>query len=414
MKLKHLHYGWVIVISGASIHVINSFVAFTFGVFFKPLTTEFNWERASLSGAYSVYMVLFGLMGIFAGRLSDKYGPRIPVTIGGTLTGAGFLLMSQINSLWQVYLIWGLIMGIGSSGHVVPIISTIPRWFARKRGTAIGIAFAGFGVGAIISPPLAQWLISAFDWRQAIATLGLITLAVIIPLAQFLKHSPQRTGLKPHGENGTTENKETPTSTVEELSFAQATKTRRFWTFGLIIFCWLFCVQVIIVHIVPNAIDAGIPEVAAASILSVIGGVSIIGRLFIGLISSRLGSRLTLTACVAVIALNLILLLFARDIWVFLAFAVIFGLAYGGVVSLQPVVTAELFGLNTLGMIFAGTMLFGTAGGAVGPFLAGSIFDATGSYTLPFSICIILGVTAVILSLILLRYRAKTYTAVPV
>ena len=152
---------------------------------------------------------------------------------------------------------------------------------------------------------------------------------------------------------------------------------------------------------------------AAASILSVIGGISIIGRLFIGLISSRLGNRLTLSACVAVIALNLIWLLFAREIWMFLAFAVIFGLAYGSIVSLQPVVTAELFGLNALGMIFAGILLFGTAGGAMGPVLAGSIFDATGSYTLAFSICIILGMTAFILSLILLRYRTKIYTVVP-
>lgn len=205
MKLKHLHYGWVMVIIAACTLASYALMPYTFGVFLRPLTVEFSWERGALSGAYSMYMLAAGILGIFTGRLSDKYGPRILVTISGLLAGIGLLLMSQINSLWQVYLIWGLFMGIGGSCVVVPVLSTIPRWFTKKRGIAMGITAAGFGLGAVISPLLAQWLISTYDWRQAFIILGLVTFIIIIPLAQFMKHSPQRIGLKPYGENETIE-----------------------------------------------------------------------------------------------------------------------------------------------------------------------------------------------------------------
>ncbi len=407
MKLKHLHYGWVMVLIAACVLATYALVVYTFGVFLKPLTMEFNWERGALSGAFSIGLLLAGILAIFTGRLSDKYGPRILVTISGLLVGIGFLLMSQIDSLWQVYLIWGLFMGIGGSCCIIPVISTIPRWFAKKMGIAVGITMTGFGLGAVISPPLAQWLISAYDWRQAFIILGLITLIIVIPLAQFMKHSPQRIGLKSYGENGTIEDKQSLASATEGLSFTQAIRTGRFWTLGLIQFCFFFCLQVIIIHIVPYANDIGILEVVAVSILSIIAGISVIGRFSIGFIADRVGGRLALSACLTLATLALIWLLFTKEIWMFYVFAVIFGLAYGGIVSLTTVVPAELFSRSFLGIILGSLMLFATVGGALGPPLAGSIFDVTGSYSLAFLICVIIGTLAIILSLILLRYKGK-------
>ena len=403
MKLEHPHYGWVMVVMAACIMATHALVFYAFGVFLKPLTVEFNWERGALSGAFSIALLLVGPFSILSGRLSDKYGPRILVTISGLSLGVGFLLMSQINSLWQVYLIWGLFMGVGISCSFVPIISTIPRWFTKKRGIAIGIAVAGFGLGGVIVPPLAQWLISAFGWRQAYLILGLITFIIVIPLAQFMKHSPQRVGLKPYGEDETI--KDEHSLVTGGLSITQAIKTSRFWVWGLILFCFFFCIQVTIVHIVPHAVDIGVSPIIAASITSIIAGCSVIGKLSTGFLSDKVGSRLLLIACISLATLALLWLLFAKEIWMLYIFAVIFGIGYGGIVLLQTVISAELFGLGSLGMVLATLMFCGTIGGALGAPLAGSIFDITGSYGLAFLICVIICALAIILSLILLKAK---------
>jgi len=403
MRLKRFHYGWSMVIMAACIMATHALVFYAFGVFLKPLTVEFNWERGALSGAFSIALLLIGPFSILSGRLSDKYGPRILVTISGLSLGVGFLLMSQINSLWQVYLIWGLFMGVGMSCSFVPIISTIPRWFTKKRGIAIGIAVAGFGLGGIIVPPLAQWLISAFGWRQAYFILGLITFIVVIPLAQFMKHSPQRVGLKPYGEDEPT--KDEHSLVTGGLSITQAIKTSRFWVWGLILFCFFFCIQVTIVHIVPHAIDIGVSPIIAASITSIIAGCSVIGKLSTGFLSDKVGGRLLLIACISLATVALLWLLFAKELWMLYIFAVIFGIGYGGIVLLQTVISAELFGLGSLGMILATLMFCGTIGGALGAPLAGSIFDITESYSLAFLICVIMCALAIILSLILLKAK---------
>jgi len=297
-------------------------------------------------------------------------------------------------------------MGVGGSCCFIPIISSIPRWFTKKTGIAIGITVTGFGLGGLVSPPLAQWLISAYGWQQAFFIMGLITFIVVIPLAQFMKHSPQRVGLKPYGESEDIEDKQSLASVVEGLSLTQLIKTSRFWILGSILFCSFLCVQVIIVHITPHAIDIGISAIVAASITSIIAGGSVIGRLSMGFIADRVGGRLVLIACLTSAALALIWLLFAKEVWMLYVFAVIFGVAYGGIVPLQTIVPVELFGLGSLGIILATLMLCGTIGGALGPPLAGSIFDITGDYGLAFLICVIICVLASILSLILLKAKS--------
>jgi len=403
MKLKHLYYGWVIVILAACIMGAHAFSIYTFGVFLVPLTAEFGWERGALSGAYSMSWLLSGFLGIFMGRLSDKYGPRILATLYGLLVGIGLLLLSQINSLWQAYLVWALI-GIGGSCAMVPLSSTIPRWFVKKRGIAVGLFAAGFGSAAIISPPLAQWLISTYDWRQSYLILGAVFLIIVIPLAQFIKHSPQRVGLKPYGEDETVKD-EQPLA-MEGLSLRQAIKAGRFWIWASILLCFFSCLQVMLVHIIPHAIDIGIPAMVAASITSIIAGGSLIGRLSLGFISDKVGGRLVLIACLTLGALALVWLLFAKEIWMLYIFAVIYGFAYGGMILLITIIPAELFGLSSLGVILGGLTLFTTIGGALGAPLAGSIFDITGSYNLAFLICAVICALAVILSLILLKARA--------
>jgi MFS family permease len=406
--LKHIHYSWVMTAISASVLATHTLTTYTFGIFLTPLTTEFDWERGALSGAFAISNLLAGVLSIPAGRLTDKYGPRLLITVYGVLTAIAFLLMTQINSLWQVYLIWALLLSVASGCVLIPVFSTIPRWFTQRRGMAMGITVTGLGLGGIISPLLAQWLISAYGWRQSYFIIGLIILVMVTPLAQFMKHSPQRAGLKPYGETRGVEDKQSLASATDELSLTQAIKTSRFWVLGLIQFSFFFCMQSIFVHIVPHARDIGIPEVIAASMISIIAGVSIIGRNFVGFISDRIGGMSAQGACLFLMTLALIWLLFARDAWMFSLFAVFFGIAYGGMVALLTIVAAELFRLQSLGIILGSLLLLGTLGQAVGAPLTGSIFDITESYRLAFLICIVISAAAVILSLVLLRYKGKT------
>jgi MFS family permease len=282
-------------------------------------------------------------------------------------------------------------------------MSTIPRWFAERRGIAVGLTVTGFGLGGIVAPILTQWLISNYGWRQAYIALGLLIAIIIVPLAQFMKHSPQKMGLKPYGESRIVEDGSAMTSATTGPSVRQVLKAGRFWLFGLVQLCFLFSIQVIMAHIAPHAVDTGISATVAASIISIFAATSLIGRNLVGFISDKIGAGLALSAFLIILTASLIWLFFSQDTWMFYLFAVLYGIAYGGVVPLQTLVTGELFGLKSLGIILAILMLFSTMGGALGAPLAGYIFDTTGSYQMAFIICIVLCTLAIILSLVLLR-----------
>ncbi|MFC1897207.1 MFS transporter [Chloroflexota bacterium] len=402
--LQQIHYGWVMVILAMCVTIVYAMAYYIFGIFLIPVTMEFGWERGALSVALSMAMLVGGAFGIPAGRLSDKYGPRPLVTVSGLLTGIALLLMSQVSLLWHVYLIWGLIMGMAFSCCVIPISTTIPRWFTSKRGIAIGLTAVGGGLGGVIWPPVAQWLISSFGWRYAYVALGLMALVIVVPVAQFMRHSPQRVGLKPYGENKTID-KESPTPVVEEFSFTRAMKASHFWIFSLISFCFQFSIRLIMIHIAPHAVDIGILAMVAASIPSIIAVFNLTGKLTLGFMADRIGSRLALITCLCIFILAMIWLLCTKELWMFYVFAVIFGIAYGGEILVFTLVPAELFGLRYLGTIAATIRFLGTIGGASGPPFAGKIFDVTGSYNLAFLISLILSAVALILSLILLRSK---------
>lgn len=376
MRLRNLHYGWVMVFLSVPVLATISLGFFGFGVFLKPLVAEFSWERGAISGAMSVAVLIQGGFSLVAGRLSDRYGPRILITAGGLALGVGFLLMSQVSLLWQMYLVWGFFVGIGASFGVVPINAMIPRWFSQKRrGIAIAISLTGFSLGAMISPLFVQWLISTYDWRLAFRITAFIPFIITIPFAQFLKQDPRQMGLRPYGESELIEERQSIISVANELSIGQAIKTRRFWLFSLLWASFFFCVQTIAVHLVPHAIDTGIPQITAASILSIAAATSAVGRLAMGILADRVGSRLALSSSLILVTLAFIWLLFSREVWMFYVFAGAFGLAWGGVAPLLTLVLAELFGVRFLGSIFGASMLIATLGGAIGAPFAGSYID---------------------------------------
>jgi MFS family permease len=407
-KTQRLFYGWVVVATAFCVALVAYGVQYSFGIFIEPLKADFGWSGALVGGAVSLFMFSRGALAILTGRFTDRYGPRIIVAIGGFFLGLGLILTSQISAAWQLYLFYGLMAGFGLSVAYAPLVATVSRWFVSKRGLAIGIVVAGIGAGTAVMSPLARYLVATYGWSWTFIILGLLAWVIVIPGAFWLRRSPEEKGLLPLGkaeaiagdeENLNTAKKETSlTSESAGFSLKDAAHTRAFWLLLAIIIFWSTCIQMAMLYIYPHATkQLVIPEVVAASFLSVIGISSIIGRLVMGAVSDRLGGKRTLVICLALQALAMFWLLRATDIWMFYLFAAVFGFAYGGCVPLLPVIAGEIFELKSIGAIVGVHMLGVAIGGAIGPLLGGYVFDVTHSYYFAFMISGICTILALIL-----------------
>ncbi|MDH5696223.1 MAG: MFS transporter [Dehalococcoidia bacterium] len=390
-------YGWIVVIAAGCVILTMYGTLLTFGIFFEPVLTEFGWTRAMTAGAFSVGVIIRGSLNFVTGRLTDKYGPRIVVTTCGLLLGAGYLLMSQISSIWQLYLFYGILVGLGMGGAWIPQLSTVARWFEKRRGLATGIAASGEGIGILILAPVATWLISAYGWRSSYIAVGTIALVLIVAAAQFLRRDPHQMGLLPYGEEA---KKQSSNLQATGFSLRQAIHTRELWLLCSVYFCFLFCLNTILAHIVIHATGLGISATSAAYILAIIGGTSIIGRLGLGVLADRAGGKSAIIIGLIILTIALLWLQLASVVWMLYLFAAIFGLAFGGLLVSFPLITAERFGLTSHGTILGIITLNAIIGGSIGPVLVGRIFDTTGSYQLGFLICAAAGAIGFILALL--------------
>jgi MFS family permease len=410
MKREDEHgifYGYFVVGAAFLIMVVMWAVFYAFGVFFKPILSEFGWSRAITSGAFSLCSITMGLLGIAMGGLNDRFGPRIVMSVCGLLLGIGYLLMSQLEALWQLYLSFGLILGAGMGGGFVPLMTTVARWFVLRRGMMTGVVAAGIGIGALIGPPAANGLISTYGWRISYIILGSIVLAVIVLSAQLLRRDPSQLRQFAYGAN---QNGEKGMHTRNEgISLGEAIHTSPFWVLFAMIFCFGFCVFSIMVHIAAHATELGISRASAANILATIGGLSILGKVLLGRIADNIGSRKVFLIGFSLMAAALLWLVPAKMTWMLYAFACIFGFAYGGCVVAESPLVAVLFGLDSHGLIL-GVIAFGfTVGGALGPWLTGHIFDVTSSYETAFLGCAILSFLGLILTAALKPERVSRF-----
>jgi len=366
-------YRWVIVAVSFVITTIAYGIQYSFGVFFEPLQTTFGWTRAATSGAFSLYMFLHCAFAFIAGWATDKYGPRITVSLGGLVIASGLLLTSHVTTLWQLYLFYSVIVGLGLSTAYNPLVTTASRWFVDRRGLALGIVVAGVGTGTIIMSPLAAQLISLYGWSTCYVIIGLAGGVIIISAAQFLKKQPE-VGAINKASQGEVQ------KIGKEQTLQQALHSRTFWILFIIYIFTCIGALMVMVHVVRYAEDRGISPLVAATVLSVIGGFSIVGRLAMGTISDKIGAKRSLFICLLLQGMAILGFIRATGVGIFYVVAVIFGFGYGGWVPQFPKLTGESFGLSHMGEIFGILLLAPGIGGAIGPILAGYIFDITGEY----------------------------------
>jgi MFS family permease len=406
-----IFYGYNIVAACGLIQAVSLGGIFTFGVLFPELEREFGWSRAAISGASSFGFFLMGACAIAMGRAGDRFGPRLVLSCAGVLVGLSYILFYQITALWELYVFYAVFFGVGMAAHDVATLSTVARWFQRRRGLMTGFVKSGGGLGQVLVPICVAALIAGPGWRIACLTVGVAIIVLQVGAAQILKHNPGLLGLRPDGDaptdaetSGNTaqdpdsasgEAAKAPPAAWEEggNTFKEALRSPTIWKLCVAKFCDLFCLFTVIIHIVPLAADRGLAPTTGAALLSVIGGMSILGRMVLGGAFDRIGGRLSLVISFAGLVLSLVLLQFPGPTWTLFLFAMIYGPAHGGFFTLTAPSVAEFFGTRAHGTLFGLVVSCGTMGATLGPIVSGWLFDEMGNYGVAFGL--LLGVSLI-------------------
>jgi MFS family permease len=307
--------------------------------------------------------------------------------------------MSQVSAIWQLYVFYSVIVGIGFSSTDVVALTTTARWFSKRRGMMTGIVKVGTGTGQLIMPLITSLFITTYGWRISYILLGTLVFLLMISSGQLLQRDPGQRGLLPDGD---------PKTSVSDLnrpekgfSLVEAALTRQFWMVCVIYLLIGWCAMTILVHIVPHAMDLGISSIAAAGILSIIGAVSMVGRLVTGVAIDRIGTKKLMIMLFLILISSLLWVQGSNKLWMLYVFAVVYALGHGGFFTVISPVIAELFGISSHGVLFGIVSFGGTFGGAIGPLLAGHLFDILHSYQLVFFILVGIAVAGLILTLLL-------------
>ena len=367
-----LFYGWIIVGAGIVVTCVGFGAMASLTVFLQPMSEAMGWSRTGISTAALINWLCMGLGAFLWGALSDRFGTRVVVLVGGVLLGTGLVTASRATSLVQFQALFGVIVGLAAGSFYTPMTATTTRWFSRHRSLAVALVSAGLSVGSAIIVPLARWLISVDGWRFAMLVIGDVVWLVIIPTALLVREPPASPA-----DAGPPE---TADADGRELTVAQALRTPQFAALAITYFACCAAHSGPIFHMVTNAIDHGVTAMAAATVLSAASLASLSGKIICGLVADRVGAKRTLLAGLALQAAALSLYLFTRELAGFYAVALVFGFAYGGVMPLYAILVREYFGARIMGTIFGAAAFASTLGMALGPVAGGWLYDAFGSY----------------------------------
>ncbi len=385
LKQTNLHYAWVILAVTFACLFTASALRSIPGIIMLPLEHEFQWSRETVSGAVSVNLLLFGLSTPFFGRLMDLYGAKtitVLMIILMTLGAVGTLFMQES---WQLYLLWGIVMGAGSGGtSMVMGAAVINRWFHQKRGLALGILGAAFSSGQLIFTPLIMYLTIQAGWRTAILLMTVLLALVVLPLVAWLMvDQPANKELKPYGANG-----ETLTVLKADSNPMRYVMMRpQFWllaaSFGI---CGLTTSGLFQTHLISHGVEHGFPQMTMAVSLGLMGATDIIGTILSGWLCDRFGKRWPLALYYAFRGLSLLLLPYVDTTGQLMAFSVMYGLNWLSTVPATAALTADLFGKQNVGVVFGWISFSHQVGAAIASFGAGYLHQLVGNYTLAFLI----------------------------
>jgi MFS family permease len=366
---------------------------YSYSVFLVAFLREFGWSRSVVAGAFSLLVVVHGVSGPPLGWLVERFGARAVIAAGGAVLAGALFVGAHVSSVWQLYVAIGLLAALGvSAAGWVPSVVLIRGWFPGRVGTAIGLSSAGIGVGIFALVPFAQLLIDSLGWRWAIRILGIVVAVWILPATLLLVRdaaAPARVDTAP------SEVTHVAARGRPHWTPATALRSWRFWAAGVVFFAGSVATQMLLVHQVAYLVDHGVPALVGATVVGIVGIASVAGKAGWGTLSDRVGREPTYTLAFACVVLSVGVLAlagaFPHTPLPYL-YAVLIGVGYAVTAPLIPAIASDLFGGPQFPRIFGMLHLTNSMGGALGAWIAGVIFDATGSYAFALPIAASMGV----------------------
>jgi MFS family permease len=372
MQTQFRRYGLVLL---AFLHLaVTRGIRAAFGVFYVAFIEAFGWSRGATAGAVSLGWICEGLSYPFVGAMTDRLGGRATLALGGLILAIGLGLSATISSLWELYLWVGIVtsLGLGLVG-MVPHVAILSREFPQSRGTVLGFAYTGMGVGTMFLVPLTQIIAGSWGWPWAYAGLALLSvLLVTIPSRLVLPRGPRPTPAVNRGTEGPT-----------DWTASQALRSPVFWLLFVSRTLASGANALVGTHQIAHAVDVGYTKLFAAAIFGLMAIFSIFGKVFFGYLSDHMRRETVFTWVQAVSSLGIVALMVAGDTslpWLLYAYALLFGLGSGSRALILSAISGDLFGGASFGAIYGYFNLSTAVGGALGPWLGGVLYDITGSY----------------------------------
>ena len=360
---------------------------YAYSVILVALLAEFGWSRSVLAGAFSVFTLVHGGVNPLVGALCARFRPMRVMGVGGAAMGVALFVDSFIQTPLHLYLGFGVLTAIAvSAGGWIPALVHVQREYQDRLGLSIGIVSAGVGVGMVLVVPLAQALIDAFGWRTAFRGLGLLAVIWIVPSSIWLMSQPQIRG---QGRNSFAPAARQNSDPDPNPTLRDASRTQPFWLLVAAFFFGNACSQTLHVHQVAYLVDHGLSAIMAASVVSVVGLASIVAKTGGGWLSDRVERELVYIAGIAIMvasAFALLALGAAPSRWAAYGYALLLGVGYSVTASLTPAMVSDRFNGRHFGAIVGIGLLGAAIGSALGPWIAGRMYDVMGSYQLPFLI----------------------------
>jgi MFS family permease len=370
-------------------------VTYAFGVFLPSMSESFGWSRSAMSGPYTLYLVIGGMLGPVAGSTIARFGARKNIMMGNIIAVLGLLGMSQVSAIWQVYIFFGVMGGIALAfAEFLSVTTVINHWFIRKRSLALGFVFASGGAGGFFLPPLISWLMSGFGWRWTwVCLAGFHLLLAVILAGLLIRNAPEEEGQFPDGYVSQEQFEQSllaATSHVyqtrEDWRVRDVLRTPALWILLVLFSVLLSATNMMTTHQVAYLQDLKYSPMVSATALGLMLGMSILGRILSGVLGMRVKGRYLAAVFMVCLGLGLVSLMNAGTIIFVYLYSILTGIGFGGMIVLLPHTMGAYFGRKHFSRIVGWTTPVVTLASAASPLLAGFFYDATGSYFLPFGV----------------------------
>jgi len=358
----------------------------SFGVFNVALLESFGWSRGATAGIFSVVLSVDAVLSPVVGYLLDRYGPKKVVVAGCLALMIGLFLSSRVTALWELYLYFGLVVAVGITFMgMVPHVFIISEWFSSNRATAIGLVYAGTGVGIMLLSPLSEWLISTYGWSRTLETYSAVVLLALLPVVWiFYQHGPYGEKLRERSGRKEQQNQWTTRLALQSLQF---------WLLFIARICAACGTTVIVTHQVAHVVDVGYSKFLAASVFGLAGITSSFGRVVFGFIADLLTKQAAYTLNILMTVIGVGALMILRNpsqTWLLYVYVIFFGIGFGSRAVIFSALTADIFSGKGFGSILGYSTVAVGVGGALGSWLGGAFYDWTGSYLVSFGLAALL------------------------